>query len=106
MRKVFRLRMLREHKVGIVAVQEHHITSESTLQSKEILGRTTWIWSGGSPDTSANARWSAADVAITNIETECGRVYRTQADIGRSDACGDTVKVLAGHFIMMRQDKN
>ena len=90
-------RMLEEHKMGITAVQEHHIRSKSILQSQNSgQNSTTRIWFGGSPDSSANARWSATDVAAANMETECGGVYRTQADIGRFDACDrDAVKVLA-----------
>ena len=36
MRKVPLWRMLRDHKVDIVAVQEHHITSKLALQSQRL----------------------------------------------------------------------
>ena len=99
MRKVLLLRMLREDKVGIAAVQEHHITSASILQSQKFWAErrgyglaavpTPVRMRGGVLLMLQSPTWK-----VTSVEYIGHRLIL--ADL--MHVTGDTVKVLAGHL--------
>ena len=95
MRKVLLMRMLREHKVGIAAVQELHITSESVLQSQKI-----WAERLAAVPTPVQMRggvllmWQSPTWKLSSVEYIGHKLIL--ADL--MHVTRDTVKVLAGHL--------